>query len=85
MRQRITEISETAEILPVKVDLKSEGEVEEMIAKTASWFGRVDYAVNAAGRLFCPNNPMNISCGSNSLFFVTKGENLIIIILFRNL
>jgi NADP-dependent 3-hydroxy acid dehydrogenase YdfG len=45
----ISEISKEVDVLVVKVDMLEESEIENMVRKTVERWGRVDYAVNAAG------------------------------------
>ncbi len=40
------------EALPLRVDVRDEGQIEEMAARTAERFGRIDVLVNNAGALF---------------------------------
>ena len=42
-------------VLPVKVDVTSEPEVDALVSQMVTEFGRIDYAVNCAGvsTLFC--------------------------------
>lgn len=43
------EVSSYAEILRIKVDMLEEEEIHMMVHETVTKWGRVDYAVNAAG------------------------------------
>ncbi|EMC93642.1 hypothetical protein BAUCODRAFT_37343 [Baudoinia panamericana UAMH 10762] len=47
----IKQTADSTHVLMVEVDVASAQSVEDLIAKTVSAFGRIDYAVNAAGVL----------------------------------
>lgn len=50
-KDRVGEIAPNAEVLLVRADLRNEQNVEEMVQIIVATFGRLDYAVNAAGEL----------------------------------
>jgi NAD(P)-dependent dehydrogenase (short-subunit alcohol dehydrogenase family) len=49
--QLIADVNKEVKVLQVLVDLRDEGQVEGMVTIAVAEFGRIDYAVNAAGML----------------------------------
>ena len=65
--KKVQDVSKDVVVLVNQVDMVIESQIEEMVKKTVSTFGRVDYAVNAAGEF-------SVSCPrcSNELVVIHK-------------